>query len=347
VEPEPEPTPPPSSGSPCEGTFGATNHPPACWRPYSSASPFNTLLPAAPQVSDDSDAVVARWISFWTQSSSFAPRFVAGYADTRNDYDHPIYFAKASDPKYTVHCSFSDNWGPCEIDGATVRVPSDARPAAGDDGHLAVIDQATGWEYDFWQVQSISGTGGILTASYAGKTSTGPNSTGLGSDATAAGFGLAAGIIRPQELAAGEIDHALFMVVKCTNGTSVWPASTGVGRTCASMGLSNADAPAMGQHFFLDMSAAEIEALALPAWQETILWAMAEYGLYVGDTGGGFLKLESGSSYTSFGQADPWQQIAEDEGVEGWRNPSSGANEYQFDLSEAVDWSRYLKVAAR
>ena len=34
------------------------------------------------------------------------------------------------------------------------------------------------------------------------------------------------------------------------------------------------------------MSAAQIDALAKPTWQKTILHAMAKYGMYVGDTGG-------------------------------------------------------------
>ena len=106
-----------------------------------------------------------------------------------------------------------------------MRIPDAARPAAGGDGHLAVIDQADGWEYDFWQVQQKPKGGGTLTVSYGGKTPYGTsNADGLGSNATAANFALSAGIIRPSELEAGKIDHALFMVVECTNGTAVWPA---------------------------------------------------------------------------------------------------------------------------
>jgi hypothetical protein len=202
-----------------------------------------------------------------------------------------------------------------------------------------VIDQASGWEYGFWQVRQKPASGGTLTVSWGGKTRV--DGLGLGSGATAGNFGLAAGIIRPQELAAEEIDHALFMVVKCTNGTSVAPAGADVGRTCSSMGLPNTGAPAMGQHFFLDMSAAEIEALGVPAWQKTVLRAMAEYGLYVGDTGGGFLKLESGSSYTSLGQADPWVGVAQGAGI-----AASHEGTYTFDLAAAVDWRSQLKVAA-
>jgi hypothetical protein len=354
-EPEPEPSPPaktqPESPSlpgvsPCEALFDATNLPPACWRPYSDASPFNTPIPATEQAASDSQAIVERWMSFWADDHSYSPGFGVGYADTSEDYDHPIYFSKPTDPTYTVHCTESASWGPCAIEGAKVHIPSGARPAGGSDGHMAVLEQSSGWEYDFWQVQSIPPGGGTITASYGGKTSIGPGSEGLGSAATAAGFGLAAGIIRPDELAAGKINHALLMVVKCTNGTSVWPAGSGSGRSCSSMGLSNTDAPAMGQHFYLDLSEAQIEALPQPAWAKTILRAMSEYGLYVGDTGGGFLKLESGTSFTSLGLPEPWTQIAEEAGVPGTRDPATGKTDYQFDLSNVVNWAEDLKVAA-
>jgi hypothetical protein len=331
--PRPRPTPPSS----CTGSFSAAAPPPACWRPYSPASPFNTPLGASPAVSASSTQIVSNWLSTWSGSDkTSAPRFTAGYAETVNDYDHPVYFSSSSDPLYTVHCA--EAWGKCPVEGAQVQIPATAKPAGGDDGHLAVFDQASGWEYDFWQVRQQPAGGGTLTVSWGGKTRV--DGSGLGSAATAGNFGLAAGIIRPQELAAGRIDHALFMVVKCTNGTSVAPAGPDTGRSCASIGLPNAGAPAMGQHFFLDMSAAEIEALGVPAWQKTVLRAMAEYGLYVGDTGGGFLKLESGSSYTSLGQADPWVGVGKGAGIAASREGT-----YSFDLAAAVDWRSRLKVA--
>ena len=187
----------------------------------------------------------------------------------------------------------------------------------------------------------------MITVSHGGKTRIGtPDADGLGSNATAAHFGTAAGVIRPAELEAGQINHALFMVVKCTNGTYVWPAKgPGVGRSCASMGLSNANAPAMGQHFYLDMSEAEIAALAVPAWKRTILRAMARYGMFVGDTGGNSwrLKIESGSSMTSFGYQDPWARLGQRYGVPTWSS-SSGATHHIFNLRDGVDWS-HLRIA--
>ncbi len=338
-----KPTPPTATS--CEfGTFTAFTTPGACWRPYSDASPFNRALPSSPAIAPDSAAAVNRWLGYWNApgAGGYSPRFSVGTADTPEDWEHPLYYSQPTDPVYTVHCA--ENWGTCEIEGMEVRIPSAARAAGGDDGHMAVIDQASGWEYDFWQVRDKPSAGGTITISWGGRTRT--DGDGLDSNGTAAYFGGVAGIIRPAELAAGEINHALFMAVKCTNGKSVAPAGAGAGRSCSELGLSNAGAPPMGAHFFLDMSASEIVASGAPAWKQTIMRAMARYGMFVGDTGGGFIKIESGSSFTSFGQADPWVQIAKDAGLPAWRNPATGKAQYRFDLTQGVDWANRLKMAA-
>jgi hypothetical protein len=322
------------------GAFSADTLPGACWRPYADTSPFNVGVGGAPRTLSSSSAIVSRTLGFGP-----AQHILGGVADTGDDWDHPLYYSRPSDPLYRVHCT---KWtSSCELEGAQVRIPAQARPAGGGDGSLGVIDQASGWEYDFWQVQSKPAGGGVITVSHGGKTRIGtPDADGLGSNATAAHFGTAAGVIRPAELEAGQINHALFMVVKCTNGTYVWPAKgPGVGRSCASMGLSNANAPAMGQHFYLDMSEAEIAALAVPAWKRTILRAMARYGMFVGDTGGNSwrLKIESGSSMTSFGYQDPWARLGQRYGVPTWSS-SSGATHHIFNLRDGVDWS-HLRIA--
>ncbi len=239
---------------------------------------------------------------------------------------------------FTVQCT---QWvSSCEVHGLQVRIPNQAKPAAGGDGHMSVIDQQTGWEWDFWQVTSKPNGGGTLTVSHGGRTMI--DGDGLGSNATAGHFGLAAGVIRPEELRAGEINHALFMVVNCTSGTSVRPADPQSGRSCSSIGQSNTNAPRMGEHFVLDMTDAEINALPTAEWRKTILRAMAHYGLYVGDTGGGFLKVQSGQSWTSFGKADPWKQLGQDLGVPTWSD-SKGTFRL-FDLRTTVDWRSQMKV---
>jgi hypothetical protein len=271
----------------------------------------------------------------------------SGVADTPDDFDHPIYFSRPGNPTFRIHCL--EFGGRCPVEGDRIEIPDQARPAGGDDGSLAVIDQREGWEYDFWQVRSKPGGGGRIDASWAGRTRIGTEiATGLRAGSTAAGFALSAGIIRPAELRAGEIDHALFMVVKCTNGTHVWPAAgPGSGRSCSSIGLPDAHAPALGAHFYLEMTRSEIDALPVPEWQETILRAMAHYGMFVGDTGGvGWrLKVESATSFTSFGHPDPWVKIARRLGLPAYRS-KDGTTRYIFDMRGSVNWTDELRVAA-
>ena len=356
---EPPPSePPPSDPPPVEqpvdpacawGAFSASNQPGACWRPYSSSSPFNVGVGTSPKAVANSSSIVSRTVGFGAAGTRGGTMFTGGVADTSSDYDHPIYYSKPSDPLYTVRCR---KWvSGCTVEGAQVRIPAQARPAGGSDAHMSVIDQDAGWEYGFWQTEARSPSGGTLWIGHGGRTRIGtPDATGLGSSTnpnavTAAHFGLAAGVIRPEELAAGRINHALFMTVKCTNGTFVWPAGgPGVGRTCASLGLSNENAPALGQHFYLAMTAAEIDALPVPAWKKTVLRAMSEYGMFVGDTGSSFLGygivVQSGSSYTSFGQSDPWVSLAKQFGI-----PQSSGGKYYFDLRDTIDWGSKLRVA--
>lgn len=323
--------PPGTAGCSPYGPYHAGNRPPACWKPYAATSPFNRPIPASPRLAADSAAVVGRLRS-WGRPQML----LAGHSGTSDDYFHPLYYSRASDPLFTVRCVVATR--SCEVEGATVRIPEAARAAAGGDGHLAVIDQTTGWEYDFWQVRSKPAGGGTLTVSHGGRTRI--DGDGLGSNATAAWFGLAAGIIRAPEMEAGTIDHALFAAIKCTAGFSVYPAQAGTtANACDDFGLSNTAAPPLGARLQLAISDAEIDALAVPAWKKPVLRALARYGLIVGDTNGGNaawgIQGESGSSYTSFGDADPWAGLAGAAGLA----PFSGM--YAFDIASGVDWSRF------
>ncbi|MFI5123654.1 MAG: hypothetical protein ACHQJ5_12235, partial [Vicinamibacteria bacterium] len=330
----------PDPGDCSQTPFSDANPPGACWRPYSDSSPFNTAV-ATGSLAPNSAAIVSRVVGF---NPAGPDKVAGGVADTPEDWSHPIYFSQPSDPIFTVHCA--EPWGTCAVEGMRVAIPDAARAAGGGDAHLSVIDQASGWEYDFWSVRSKPKGGGVLEIGWGGRTRI--DADGLDSPATAAHFGLAAGVIRPAELAAGEINHALFMGVRCTNGTSVYPAGPDSGRSCSELGLSNQNAPAMGQHLFLNMTDAEIAAQQVPEWQKTILTAMADYGMYVGDTGGGgwSLGFESGSSYTSFGYPDPWLAVAKQLGIGTWHDPGLNRDVAIFDFRGAADWAQRLRVAA-
>jgi hypothetical protein len=319
--------------------YGAGSWPEASWRPYAVSSPFNRTA-ASTAVHPRSAQMMAKVLSWGSPGNLFA-----GGADTTSDYGHPTYWAQPTDPLYTLD---SIGYSPA-IDGLRIRIPGRARPAGGGDGHMTVV-QPDGWEYDFWQVQSKPTGGGTMTFSLGGRTRIDGN--GLESNATAARFGNLAGVIRAQELAAGQINHALFVVLKCTTTSTtfgygtrpdtgksayVYPAKAG-GSRCSS--ADNADAPPMGALLQLNMSDAQINALAVPTWKKTILRALARYGGYVGDTGGPGLGLqfESGSTYTSFGFADPLLSLARTLSLPLWES------KYVFGLASGVDWTRYLRV---
>ncbi len=202
------PTSSPGTGTGWDG-FGGLSQPGADWRPYASTSPFNTTTEGV-AVDPDSAAYVQKALSWGLPGN-----LIAGNAETTSDYGHPTFYAEPTDPIYTLHATATQN---SPIEGMKIPIPNDAKPAGGSDGHMTVVTP-DGWEYDFWQVQSKPSGGGTLTFSMGGRTRIDGN--GLGSSATASDFGNLAGMIRAPELAAGRINHALFIVLKCAaKGTS-------------------------------------------------------------------------------------------------------------------------------
>ncbi len=321
------------------GSYSATVQPSSCWRPYAEQSPFNRPIPPGAPTTPDSAANVFRLLAGGSAEGW-------GLGDPLFDYGVPIYWSRAGDPTYTLHCT--KPWGRCAIEGMRVRIPVQARPAGGyatpsydHDAHLTVIDQASGWEYDLWNVSSK--TGSTLNFGWGGRTRI--DGDGLGSAAVAANYGSIAGPIRAAEMQAGEIQHALSMAIPCTN-TSVYPA-TGTGANCAEAGLPSGLSIPMGTHFQLNMSPSEIAALAVPAWKKTILTALASYGAYVSDTTSlrtwGF-EIESRESQTSFGRPDPWVQFAQRAGIGGLDSNGNGLPEYRLSMASGVPWARLRVV---
>ena len=331
----------PASTGPCAfGSFSNQpwNVPCASWRPYGPASPFNRRLPASPRLDPNSAAIVAKTLS-WGNNANFW----GGTAGSADDWSAAVYYSKRTDPLFEIHCW---RYACPKIEGRRIHIPQRAEPAHSLDGHMAVVDQANFLEYDFSRAGPLPRGGGRLEIASGGATAIGtPEADGRFGDSTAALLGLLGGMIRPAELEAGEIDHALITGVYCSGG-SVWPAGTNTGRLCSSLGIPDADAPKIGQHLYLAISDAEIDALPAPAWRKAILRAYAHYGAFVGDTTGpgGNLGIgaESTQSWLSFGYADPWVTLGQRYGLPSW--DAGGALRYLFDARPGVDWASRLRV---
>jgi hypothetical protein len=292
---------------------------PACFVPFSAVSPFNTPIPSNATLAPDNAAVLAHMSTYNWSIDGLNSKF-----DFNPDAlgTRPIFYASPSDPMMKIHCKNDAGVGSCtgtngvNADGEKINVPAGAVPFANADAHMTVIETATGKEYDFWDT-SVSGstinagTGAELSMSGDGRGSWGDNGQ----------FALAAGLVRPSELAAGQINHALVVTVPCVNAKGpkgfAWPAQGGYGSPCGeAWNESTVGAPQMGQLLRLNMTAAQIQASSAPAWQKTIMTAFATYGAYIEDTDGrqaaGIdILTQGGASWTDVGQPDPWLAVTQ------------------------------------
>lgn len=216
-----------------------------------------------------------------------------GYVNQANQQQHPIYFGRGSDPADTV--SAGCGWSGCVSVGQTFHIPSYAIPAGGSDHHLGVIDESntTYNELDCWQASAPSA--GVIHAtscSYQPVTT-----SGIMYGVTGAGYGLWAGIIRDQELIAGQINHALFLVTPCSSNLTVYPSESRSSDAFCSQGVP------YGAWLRLNMTDAEILALGDPAYKVAILMAAAHYGAYMGDNNntGVHFQAEADQMYTAAG----------------------------------------------
>lgn len=268
----------------------------APWRPFSDASPWNTLIPANPELEATSATLVADFAS----SSPYGSRLDVNLAQ----YSIPLYWADASTPTYTVHANVGGSgWSGSNGTNTTgsMPIPSGAAPDPAADHHLLVVNRETRTEWGCWSVTGSSTTGwsaglcatadlsgtGVrppITCAPSGAGCTAASPWYLAEGARACGFPLIAGLIRPEEVAAGRIEHAL--VVAYPHIRAGWftpPASTGQARM-GTNAISTRGIPCGGRIQF-DPSV-DVTTLGLSATGQIIVRALQEYGAYVGDYSG-------------------------------------------------------------
>jgi len=319
-----------------KSVFPAAPAPTPTTRPYAATSRFNTLVDTRVARSSKERDVVAN-------IAAQGPFKLVIDETPEWDYQHPLYRAKDTDPLFTA--SIRNKWtGNCH--GAKFRLPQGARQAAwtpdpgSKDAHLSVV-QPDGTEFDFHRVYNIDWNTKTLDASYG---STLPfNGDGLGGGSTVANFGLWAGVIRHEEMAAGNIPHALFVTIPKSDGTHVsWLKTNGNGAIAPD--AEKYKWPPLGTHFYLSYTDAEINALPIPTWRKTVVRAATRYGMYFGDTGGGStgfkFQLESPETYRSLGKTDPWLAWAQANGV------PLESGKYRLDVRSGVDWLGRLRMVA-
>ncbi|HEX8122575.1 MAG TPA: LamG domain-containing protein [Solirubrobacteraceae bacterium] len=125
------------------GSFDIGRWPSACWRPYAATSPFNRPLPTAPRLHARSAQIVAKLMTFCEPDHlkvgdcEHAPggkgepgNIAAGWAGTAEDFAHPIYYSRSSDPWVTLTCDMAGSWGDCGgLNHKSIQIPAAAQPA--------------------------------------------------------------------------------------------------------------------------------------------------------------------------------------------------------------------------
>lgn len=215
-------------------------------------------------------------------SAGIVERAIVRYAKTANfansdAWGIPIVYADRGSPTYDVGCALY--W--CDVRFAPFSIPAGARPTTGSDHHLAVIDE-NGNELDMWLAERVdeswrAGTRWVTRADGSGVNCAPRQRCG---SANAAGWALTAGVVRPEEIAQGRIEHALLLTTPYTRqGVKACPAIATDGRNADELALP------MGARVQLD-PAVDVDRLPVTGWKKVIARALQEYGAYVGDTGG-------------------------------------------------------------
>jgi hypothetical protein len=167
----------------------------------------------------------------------------------------------------------------------TFRYPSDSGPypvpanplieTQSEDHHLLIVQPGTKTFYQIFDAHKAAdgswsgGSGAVFDlSSYALR----PD--GWTSDA--AGLPMLPGLLRYEEVASGEIDHALRITTWTSQNTHIWPARH-------NSGIANTSFPPMGQRFRLKAS---FDISGYSPQQQVILKAMKKYGMILADNNG-------------------------------------------------------------
>jgi hypothetical protein len=270
-------------------------------RLFAPTSFVNVAVPASPALDPASQAIVDKAILPY-----------AGNANLSNSdwWGIPVAYADAATQLKTVTCYLY--W--CDRPMAPQRIPAHAAPTLGSDHHLAVIDAAAGTELALWAAENgASGwRAGVrwLSAIDGSGVNCRPGETVCGG-ANVAGFSLTAGIVRPEEIAQGHIDHALMITTPYTrSGYVACPAANSDGQ------YADPAAMPVGARLQLD-PALDVNALAIPTWKKVVARALQQYGAYVVDTGGSLsIRAES----TALRGYDAWAKVGVPRGEPNMRD---------------------------
>jgi len=223
----------------------------------------------------------------WTTKLAALVGSVKLHPDFGPGFGIPINVVPATQPlvgiMYDQYADESDP-GPFPLpDVSVARVEGTDDPHSCDgDCHLLVVQQSTCLLFEGWACRYENGNGWIcgngarwdLTRKSYGQRPLGYTS------ADAAGLSIYAGLARYEEVAAGEITHAIRFTLKCSAPDYIAPATHAAGN-CS----GNTNAPPMGLRVRMKAS---YDGSALSAQAQVFIRAFKKYGMILADNGSNF-----------------------------------------------------------
>ena len=147
------------------------------------------------------------------------------------------------------------------------------------DRHLIIVDPAHGRFHEFWQAR-LTETGWQASQASTFDLHTNRLRPERWTSADAAGLPILPAIVRYDEVARGDVNHALRVTVQRTRREYVYPA-----RHFASK-LTDVTLPRMGERLRLRR---DFDTTAFPPHTQAVLNALKRYGMFVADNGSNWL----------------------------------------------------------
>jgi hypothetical protein len=211
----------------------------------------------------------ADWVASIGAGTGFHMDFGSGLWDG-GAIGIPYNLADDATPTYAVSFTYAG-----ESDAGPYPIPASPLVEHGSDHHLLVVDTAACRLYEIYDAASAAGvwSGGSGATWDLGSNVLRPAGW---TSADAAGLPLLPGLARYDEIAAGEINHALRFTAASTNGY-LWPA-----RHLTADDPGAPQIPPMGARFRLK---AAVDISGYPATMQVLLLAMKTYGIILADNG--------------------------------------------------------------
>lgn len=286
------------AGRPEESQLGMLNPGSTRLLPYSSAGVWGTRIPEDAPVDPNSARMVQGLVrdSEANGALNLAHRdwTISVYVTAPDTPRHDV-LVKGRPPGAHYDPGFTHD---TRSTFAGVPIPEAARPDRQADAHLSVIDLDAACEYDLYGARKVDGRWEAEWANAIPLSAGGVYPNGLSSRAT--GFSGLAGLIWPEELRRGRIDHALLFAYPLTRaGGPVLPATASDGKTEGDFTIPQ------GARLQLDPEL-DLSTLGLTPVEYTIARALQDYGMFLGDTGGRSAVYAVGeNSFTS----DPYRGL--------------------------------------